>query len=239
MKYWAKLTACATPYEQLHRPTRPSRRLEPGDRSLLRFEHGLIHLTRCPVGTPHVHGARPVRTITCEYNTEVADHEPAARDAGLGGATMDYRRPLACRDDRRKRHALGPGAPSFDTPWRRPLRLLSRPDESSAARSETGWHPIQSPRRMRRISSASFTMRARSTRGGAETSFHLPLQDRPQMIAHGKRDGLGLEPNSTDWLEPREATRNSAAASSRRFAGNDNASAGDLGTSLCRRSGRP
>src|SRR5712692_730700 len=81
------------------------------NRSLLSLQYSLIYVTRIVGWTPHVHGARSVRTITGEYNTEVADHESAARDPDLGGATMHNRRALAGSDDRRERHALRPGTP--------------------------------------------------------------------------------------------------------------------------------
>src|SRR5882672_2361557 len=76
------------------------------NRSPLSFEHSLIHLPRTSAWMTHVHGAGPVRAITGEYNTEVADHESAARDPGFGSPAMHDRRPLASSDDGRKRHAL-------------------------------------------------------------------------------------------------------------------------------------
>src|SRR5882724_4134756 len=81
------------------------------NRSPLRLKHSLIHLPRIAGWTAHVNGARAVRAITGEYNTEVADHESAARDPGLGGTAMDNRGALAGSDDGRERHTLRPGTP--------------------------------------------------------------------------------------------------------------------------------
>ena len=72
------------------------------NRSLFSFQHGLIHLTRIAGRTSDVNGARAVRAITGEYNTEVADHKSAARDAGVGGAAMHNRRALAGSNDGRE-----------------------------------------------------------------------------------------------------------------------------------------
>ena len=73
---------------------------------LLSLQNRLVHTSGFAGWPPHVHGTGPVRTITGEYNTEVADDESAARDASLRSAPMNDRRTLAGGNDRGKRHAL-------------------------------------------------------------------------------------------------------------------------------------
>src|SRR5882757_10753264 len=71
-----------------------------GDCRLLRFGDSCVHLARIVAETAYVHGACPVRTITGEYNTEIADDESAAGYTGCGSASMNHGGTLAGGDDR-------------------------------------------------------------------------------------------------------------------------------------------
>ena len=78
-----------------------------GNRCQLRFQHRAIQCAGVLRRLPDVHGTRTIRTITREYNTKIADHEPAPRDARLRRASVHHRRARPGGDDGRKRHALG------------------------------------------------------------------------------------------------------------------------------------
>src|SRR5271157_264179 len=55
------------------------------NRSLLRFQYGLVQQSSFRRRPSNIHSSRAVRTIIGEYNTKIAHHEPApgirARDA--------------------------------------------------------------------------------------------------------------------------------------------------------------
>ena len=85
---------------------RPNRR----DASLLRFQHRLVQLPSFCRRPSDMHGARAIRTITGEYNTKIADHEPAPGNARVRGPAMHNRRARSGGEDRREGHAFGPGA---------------------------------------------------------------------------------------------------------------------------------
>src|SRR5208283_4162038 len=76
------------------------------DRGLLRLQHRLIELSSLSRRTPDMHSSRAVRTITGEYNTKIADHEPAPGNARRRGAAMHDRRPLSGSQDGGERHAF-------------------------------------------------------------------------------------------------------------------------------------
>src|ERR1039457_5678426 len=80
------------------RYTRPNR----SNGGLLRFQYRPIQLPSRPGMLPHVHGARAIGAITREYNTKIADHEPAPRYARRRRSAMHDRRALASGKDRRK-----------------------------------------------------------------------------------------------------------------------------------------
>src|SRR4030081_1994164 len=63
------------------------------DCRLLRLSHGFIRTPRFPRNRTHPYSTGLVRTITIEYNTEVADHESTRGDRLLRGSPMWQRRP--------------------------------------------------------------------------------------------------------------------------------------------------
>src|SRR5208282_6820367 len=79
------------------------------DRGLLRLQHRLIELPSLSRRTPDMHSSRAIRTITGEYNTKIADHEPAPGNACARRPAMHDRRARSGSEDRRKGHAFGPG----------------------------------------------------------------------------------------------------------------------------------
>src|SRR5215470_3029312 len=84
-----------------------------GDSGLLRLQDRLVEFPGSRRRTADVHSAGPVRTIACEYNTEVTDYESGARNAGVGRAPVRQGRTFAGGDDGRERHAVGALAARF------------------------------------------------------------------------------------------------------------------------------
>src|SRR5437868_10868989 len=68
-------------------------------RGLLRLAQRLIHVTLSCRRFPEVHGARHVRTIASEYNTEVQHYESVTRNPLRRGASMRQRRARTGGDD--------------------------------------------------------------------------------------------------------------------------------------------
>ena len=64
-------------------------RSDRGDRRQLRIEHGLVELPSRIGRTTDVHSTGPIRAITGEYNTKIADHEPAPGNTGGRCPSMD------------------------------------------------------------------------------------------------------------------------------------------------------
>src|SRR5580700_1436987 len=80
------------------------------DRRLLGFFYRLVSLTSVLRDSPYPYSAGLVRTVTREYNTEVADHEPSPSNRLIRSPPVGQRRPRARSDDRGKRHCLRPAA---------------------------------------------------------------------------------------------------------------------------------
>src|ERR1019366_707524 len=80
------------------------------DRRLLRLQHRLVQPSSFSRRPSDMHSTRAIRTITGEYNTKIADYEPPAGDARVGGPAVHNRRALSGSQYRRERHAFGPGA---------------------------------------------------------------------------------------------------------------------------------
>src|SRR5258708_32343366 len=98
-----------TPCRVIHfgsRHARTNRR----DGGPLRFQNGFIQPTSLLRGPSDVHGSCSIRTITGEYNTKIADHEPTPGNARAGGPAMDNRRAPSGSQYCRKGHAFGPPA---------------------------------------------------------------------------------------------------------------------------------
>src|SRR6266403_1000512 len=78
-----------------------------GNGSLLRFQNGFIQSPSLRRGLSDVHSSGPIRTITGEYNTKIADHESAPGNARVRGTAMHDCRASSGSKYRRKRHAFG------------------------------------------------------------------------------------------------------------------------------------
>src|SRR5258706_11981474 len=101
--------AKAPPSRVIHfgsRHARTNRR----DGGPLRFQNGFIQPTSLLRGPSDVHGWCSIRTITGEYNTKTADHDPTPGNARAGGPAMDNRRARSGSQYCRKGHAFGPAA---------------------------------------------------------------------------------------------------------------------------------
>jgi len=157
-----------------------------------------------------MHGSGAIRTIIGEYNTKIADHEPAPRNARPRGPAMHNRGALAGRKNGWKRHAFGPGTTRlvFHGGGNRDLRH-ARPNLRHAIRKRLA--PSSTARRMRRISAASFTIRARSTRGGAERrrAFPFSVEAKRSRVAAVIDSGSMPTTNGVDFR--RRAASHSAA----------------------------
>src|SRR5271157_558821 len=115
-------------------------RTNQGNGGLLRFQHRLIQLSSFWRRPSNVHSPRAIRTISGEYNTKIADHEPAPGNACARGTAMHDRRASSGSEDRRKGHAFCPGTTSlvfhrggdFDFSYTRPNFLACNPEKTGA-----------------------------------------------------------------------------------------------------------
>src|ERR1700679_1163104 len=82
-----------------------------GNRSLLRFQHRIIHVPLTGQRLAHVYGTGHITAISVENNTEVQCQEPTLRQLGRCSPTMWQRRPFATCNDRIERHSLCPCKP--------------------------------------------------------------------------------------------------------------------------------
>src|ERR1035437_6126434 len=115
-------------------------RTTPRDRPPLRLQHRLVQPSSFSRRPSDMHRTRAIRTITGEYNTKIADYEPPAGDARVGGPAVHNRRALSGSQYRRERHAFGPGATGlvfhgggdFDLAHARPNLLACDAEQTGA-----------------------------------------------------------------------------------------------------------
>src|SRR5579864_5378638 len=109
------------------------------DGGLLSTLYSLVHVTSFLGNRPYPNRASLVRAITCEYNTEVANHESPRPDGLFRGPAMGQSRPRARGDDRWEGHLLSPGSPCPVFHFRRDLRFLD-------SRMQHLKRPLEQPR---------------------------------------------------------------------------------------------
>ena len=111
---------------------------------LLRFEHRLIQPSSFTRRTSDVHSSRAIRAITGEYNTKIADHEPARECAhprhGHAQSPSALRKRVWSETTCLRPRHNGPRIP-----WRRRLRPRSHRAESCCEQSETDWRLVRLP----------------------------------------------------------------------------------------------
>src|SRR6185437_1863609 len=90
---------------------------------LLGLLDGFVGRTGFSLRRTHVYGARHIRTIAREYNTEIADHESLRRDRCSRCAAMGQSRSLPTCDDGGKGHLLGACFPGSELDLTRELRF--------------------------------------------------------------------------------------------------------------------
>src|ERR1019366_3496847 len=158
------------------------------DRRLLRLQHRLVQPSSFSRRPSDMHSTRAIRTITGEYNTKIADYEPPAGDARVGGPAVHNRRALSGSQYRRKRHAFGTGTTGlvfhgggdFDLTHARPNLLACDAEQTGAE-----FHRSPDAQNLVRILRHAGAL-DQWWRG---TQARLPFQRRRQPVAHagGKR----------------------------------------------------
>jgi len=120
-----------------------------------------------------MHGSGAIRTIIGEYNTKIADHEPAPRNARPRG------RPCTIAERSPDARMVGndmPSAPAQRASYSMAAATATSgtPAEFAACNPEETGAKLNRPPNAQDLA-ASFTIRARSTRGGAERRRAFPL----------------------------------------------------------------
>src|SRR6478672_11822459 len=80
--------------------------------SLLCLLHRLVNCASLRRGATHIYGAGHIGTITREYNTEVADHEPLGWEGSARSPSVGQGRARSRSNNSLKGHGFGPGLAS-------------------------------------------------------------------------------------------------------------------------------
>ena len=163
------------------------------NRRLLRFPHRLVRMAGLLGCLTHPDRAGLVRAITCKYNTEVTDNEPASGDGLRRSTAMRQSRSRAGRDNRVE--TTLPLAPP-----RRAASSISAatstsrcPAEELRALAHRYWHPAYS-RTNQTDFFLSFTKRNRSIIEGA-LSAEPRTEELTKALPFCDRKMLGFKPD--------------------------------------------
>ena len=115
------------------------------DGGLLRFQNSFVQPPSFSRGPSDMHSSRAIRTITGEYNTKIADHEPAPWNARAGGPAMHDCRARSGSEYRRKGHAFGPGTTGLVLHSGGDFDFSHTLAEFSCMRYEKDWRRVQPP----------------------------------------------------------------------------------------------
>src|SRR6266849_9798376 len=164
------------------------------DGGLLRFEHGLVQPSSLSRRLSDMHGSRAIRTITGEYNTKIADHEPAPGNARARGAAMHNCRTSSRSEYCREGHSFGPGTTSLVFHGGGDFDLTHTGPNFLARDAEQAGTEFNRPPDAQDLASVLHHAGALDQRWRG-TQARPPFQHRRQPVAHADRDRLRLNAN--------------------------------------------
>src|SRR5216684_65860 len=164
------------------------------DGGLLRFEHGLVQPSSLSRRLSDMHGSRAIRTITGEYNTKIADHEPAPGNARARGAAMHNCRTSSGSEYCREGHAFDPGTTSLVFHGGGDFDLTHTGANFLACDAEQGGTEFNRPPDAQDLGSVLHHAGTLDQRWRG-TQARLPFQHRRQPVAHASSERLRLNAN--------------------------------------------
>ncbi len=143
---------------------------------------------------PDVHSSRAIRTITGEYNTKIADHEPAPGNACGRSPAVHNRRARSGSEDGRKRHAFGSGTAGLVLHRRRDFDFTHAwPNFPASYAEKTGAQFNCAANALDLGSVLHHASALDERRRGTQADFRSRSQDRCQPVAHAGSNRLGFD----------------------------------------------